>query len=575
MGEVILNKLTNYEGRTLYPGDKIVVSQRDEERWISNGIARYSINESFELSYKPLGKLKKCKPTNIIIPVHDCLDYLRICLNSIRKYTDNYKLIIIDNGSSPLTKKYLSESQIKHGFILITNKDNKGFSYACNQGIKVSTCDYMCFLNSDTLVSPGWLNKLMEGFKMPNAGIVGPSTCWCAGKQMMHHLRIKRMGITQEKVNRISKTLPNIISETEIYGFCYLVARKVIDKIGVFDEARYPIGSTEEKDFSWRAHKVGFKSYHVKNSYVHHFGGATFKELGIDGHAIRVKNDIAFTDRKRDPKIYIKNTAKIDNLIDCQFEPIPVLMIVLDRLGYTRKAIEAIFKNTVYPFKLFIFNNGSDAETTAYLESLDDNRIEIYHSKANIGLVPPMNMFFDKFKHCKYVAKVDNDTVVSPGWLTKLKSVMDKFPLFTVEANHYLAMPFKIEANDDFYRHLFGTEFEGAMLYFYQNSGGTGQLIRTSIIDEPVPEAKGSLSGWVRYQVERYRKYPSAFYLGTWIDRLDQVDTNKYKAVSDYPQYDNMIRKMRPGGLGRSDIKNNIGQINKIRREMEIWYSGL
>ena len=63
-----------------------------------------------------------------------------------------------------------------------------------------------------------------------------------------------------------------------------------------------------------------------------------------------------------------------------------------------------------------------------------------------------MNMFFDKFKHYKYVAKVDNDTVVSAGWLTKLKAVLDKFPLFTVEANHYLAMPFKIDTNDDFYR---------------------------------------------------------------------------------------------------------------------------
>jgi len=535
-------------------------------RWINRGIATEVIED---LPTIKSVKTKGHDRVSIIILVKDALSYFKRCLESIIKYTSNYELIIIDNGSSPLTKKYLSESQVKHGFILITNKDNKGFSYGCNQGIKVSTCDYICFLNSDTLVSPDWLSKLMQGFKMPDAGIVGPSTCWCAGKQMMRDLRIKRIGITQEEVNRISKTLPNVIAETEIYGFCYLVAKRVIDKIGVFDVGRYPIGSTEEKDFSWRAHKAGFKSYHVKNSYVHHFGGATFKELGIDGHAIRVKNDMAFTDRKKDPNIYIDNTTIID------VQPVPILMIVLDRLEYTKQAIEAIFKNTLYPFKLFIFNNGSNAETTDYLNSLDDSRIEIHHSKTNVGLVPPMNMFFDKFRGYKYVAKVDNDTVVSPGWLGKLKAVLDKFPLFTVEANHYLAMPFRIKTNDDFYKHLFGVEFEGSKLYFYNCSGGTGQLIRRGLIDRPISEAKGSLSGWVTYQNAKLKSqgYPSGFYLGTWIDRLDQVDTNKYKAISDYPQYDKMINKMRPYGIGYYKMTPNY--FVKIKRDMEKWYNGL
>ena len=256
-------------------------------------------------------------------------------------------------------------------------------------------------------------------------------------------------------------------------------------------------------------------------------------------------------------------------------ESIPILIIVLDRLDYTKKAIEAIFKNTFYPFKLFIFNNGSDRQTTEYLESLNDNRIEMHHSKVNLGLVPPMNMFFDKFKHSKYVAKVDNDTVVQAGWLTKLKSVLDTFPLFTVEANHYLAMPFKIKTNDDFYRHLFGVKFDGVMLYFYNCSGGTGQLIRRSLIDRPISEVRGTLSGWITYQnvVCKTRGYPSAFYLGTWIDRLDQTDTNKYKKISDYPKYDNMIKKMRPCGIGYYKMTPNY--FVKIKRDMEKWYSGL
>lgn len=256
-------------------------------------------------------------------------------------------------------------------------------------------------------------------------------------------------------------------------------------------------------------------------------------------------------------------------------ESIPILTIVLDRLDYTKKAIEAIFKNTFYPFRLFIFNNGSNRQTTEYLESLDDPRIEMHRSKVNLGLVSPMNMFFDRFKDCEYVAKVDNDTVVSEGWLGKLKKVMDIFPLFTVEANHYLAMPFKIVTNDDFYKHLFGVKFEGAILYFYNCSGGTGQLIRRSIINSPISEVKGTLSGWITYQNVKCKekKYPSAFYTGTWIDRLDQIDTNRYRKVSDYPEYDKMIKKMRPWGIGYYKMTPNY--FVKIKRDMEKWYSGL
>jgi len=72
-------------------------------------------------------------------------------------------------------------------------------------------------------------------------------------------------------------------------------------------------------------------------------------------------------------------------------------------------------------------------------------------------------------------------------------------------------------------------------------------------------------------QVQKYKTYPSAFYKGVWIDRQDQVFTNKYKEVSDYPEYDEMIKKMRPWGLGYSRM--NTGMLQKVKEEMEQWYS--
>lgn len=566
---VKLKKNKNFHPQKFQKGQIAQIPDNVAQRWIVRNIAEPAIEQySGDLTdYIHHPKV------SVIILVKDALEYVKKCLFSVARYTQNYELIIIDNGSRAETRNFLDELQPKLNFKLVRNSTNRGFSYGCNQGIKVSTCEYLCFLNSDTMVTPNWLGKLMKGFSKPDAGIVGPSTCWCAGEQCIKYLKNRRHNIDQTEADSISYSIDQGIVKTEIYGFCFTVARKVIDDIGVFDHKRYPIGSSEERDFSWRAYKAGYKSYWVKDSYVHHFGSRTFSEIGIKPESVRVKNQKVFEERKSNSDIYVANTVNIIHFTDNQPEIIPILMIVLDRLEYTKKAIGALLANTQHPFRLFIFNNGSDAETTKYLEGINDVRVELYRSKTNLGLIPPMNMFFDRFKNCEYVAKVDNDTVVPTGWLGKLKKVMDTYPLFTVEADHYLAMPFEIETNDDFYKHLFGVEFGGGTVYFYPNSGGTGQLIRRSVIDEPVAEKQGSLSGWVRYQQNRYKRWPSAFYTGTWIDRLDQVDTNKYKGESDYPEYDKMISKMRPGGLGRS--KMNISRMAGIKKEMESWYSGL
>jgi len=560
--KVILNKKKNYLHQKYQPGETADIPDNIARRWIDRGIAYY-FNSGIYYEANKINKLKLHDRVSIVILVKDALVYFKKCLESVITYTNNYELIVIDNGSKAETKKYLKEQQERYEFTLITNKENKGFSYGCNQGIKASTCDYICFLNSDTVATPHWLSKLMQGFTMPDAGIVGPSTCFSGGKQMLPWFKSKRMRMSQEQINSINPGTG--IVETEIYGFCYTVARKVIDDIGVFDVARYPIGSAEEKDFSWRADKAGYKSYWVKDCYVHHFGNKSFEEMKVDPLSIRRKNDIAFIERKSDSNIYIENTVNTP-------EPaIPILMIVLDRLEYTKQAVEAVLK-TDYPFKLFIFNNGSDKETTNYINKLEDSRIEIHNSSENLGLTIPMNMFFDKFKNSQYVAKVDNDTVVRRDWLGKLKKVMDKFPLFTVQSDHFLAMPFAIENNDEFYKHLLGAKFGDGMVYFFKNSGGTGQLIRRNVIDAPIPtlKGKGGLSGWCNMQVAKYKQYPSAFYTGTWIDRLDQTDTNKYKEISDYPDYDKMIKKMRPWGLGYAAM--NISELTKLKNELKVWY---
>ena len=255
---------------------------------------------------------------------------------------------------------------------------------------------------------------------------------------------------------------------------------------------------------------------------------------------------------------------------------IPIMMITWNRLAYTKQAIKALLKNTKHPFVLWIWDNNSIDGTAEYLRSLDDDRIQIIFSVENVGLVPPMNEFFRWYKDSEYVSKVDNDTIVPVGWLTKLKNVMDKLPLFVIQSDHYLGLPYKLRDNQQFYDYLERLEFEGENLYLFPHVSGTGILIRAKHMDKPIDKKEGTLSGWVDYQFHKCNteNLRCAFYSGVWIDRLDFIDTNKVNDNdSDYRKKINLMRsgKEENNGFGSSEIPVEL--LRKIKESMQIkWH---
>jgi len=238
---------------------------------------------------------------------------------------------------------------------------------------------------------------------------------------------------------------------------------------------------------------------------------------------------------------------------------IPILMITWNRLEYTKQAISAILENTKHPFALWIWDNNSTDGTVEYLKEIKDSRTRVIFSSENVGLVSPMNEFFKWYSKAKYVSKVDNDTIVPKGWLTKLKHVMDSLPLFVIQSDHYLGLPYKLKDNQQFYNELVKVEFEGENLYLFPHVSGTGVLIRRKHIDKPIEKKEGTLSGWVDYQYNKCKteNLRCAFYSGVWVNRLDFIDTNKIKC--DYPKYLKEINKMRSNredntGFGVMDL---------------------
>jgi len=291
---------------------KLDTSLRDENKKKLD--ERKKLSDLYIVNDVELGKIEiKTSKVSIIILVKDALLYFKKCLESVVKYTSDYELIIVDNGSKASTKKYILEQQAELGYTLITNDKNKGFAYGCNQGVKVASCGYICFLNSDTVVTMDWLRRLKAGFSLPNAGLIGPTTSCANSKQMVESFYRKRFDMTDREIYNVPNVLPKGYEESYLTGFCLLTSRELIDKIGVFDYHISPIAYYEDVDFYNRTKKVGYKAYWIRHSYVHHYGHRTSTELKLDSAGTTAEALKRFN-KKKDTDIYVANDVEIANV---------------------------------------------------------------------------------------------------------------------------------------------------------------------------------------------------------------------------------------------------------------------
>ena len=211
----------------------------------------------------------KKKTFSIVILTYNKLDFTKICIDSLLKYTDmtNGEVIVIDNNSTDATVDYLSGiKEIK----LIKNKENRGFPAAVNQGILESSGDYIFIVNNDIVVTEGWMDAIMAKFdENPRIAAVGPRTNYIAGYQMdmsAVYANEKEMFIYARKRSREYKGQYTFVRFLK--GFCFAVKKDVIDRIGGLDE-RFGIGNFEDDDFSHRILKSGYLLTVAEDVFVH------------------------------------------------------------------------------------------------------------------------------------------------------------------------------------------------------------------------------------------------------------------------------------------------------------------
>src|SRR5688572_18111747 len=220
--------------------------------------------------------------TDIVVCVHDALADIPLCLDSIAAAGDDqpFRLILVDDGSSPACAAFLRDVAARDpATLLIRHDETRGYTRAANAGLRRATADHIVLLNSDTIVTPGWLAGLRECLESdPDIGIVGPLSN-AASYQSIPAIRspssdwslnpVPASWSVDQIAALVRQVSPRRFPRLPVLnGFCLMIARQIIDTIGLFDEDAFPLGFGEENDYCLRARDAGFALAVADHAYV-------------------------------------------------------------------------------------------------------------------------------------------------------------------------------------------------------------------------------------------------------------------------------------------------------------------
>jgi Predicted glycosyltransferases len=208
---------------------------------------------------------------DILIISYNTKEYLTDCLQSIKNFSgnpDNYQVWVVDNASSDGSAELIkNQNNFVNG---IYNQKNRGYGPACNQGILAGVGDYIFLLNSDTLVTAGWLPPLIRIIDSPEIAIVGPRLVNPEGL-------LVGAGVTGTNAHPVIRgwgepSEPDRYNEPievlSVCGACMGIRRNLIPKLGLFDEHYFHY--FEETDYCYNARYHGYKVYYCPESTVIH-----------------------------------------------------------------------------------------------------------------------------------------------------------------------------------------------------------------------------------------------------------------------------------------------------------------
>lgn len=110
----------------------------------------------------------------------------------------------------------------------------------------------------------------------------------------------------------------------------------------------------------------------------------------------------------------------MENVIYEMFPKVSIVVLTYNNLEYNKLCINSILERTAYPnYELIIVDNMSNDDTPEYLKSLNHPKIKVILNHENLGFAGGNNVGI-KAASGKYIMLLNNDTIITAGYITNL-----------------------------------------------------------------------------------------------------------------------------------------------------------
>ena len=208
---------------------------------------------------------------SIVMITYGGWELARQALESVRALTDHpYEVIVVDNASTDGTAARLSREVA--GAEVLLNSKNHGFGVACNQGAAVARAPFLLFLNSDTIVQPGWLPPLFEALTDETVAAAGPQFLNADGSLQEAGALVLPTGGTVlhghgERADLAEFRFRRLVDY--VSAACLIVRRSLFNDLGGFDPV-YGLGYYEDVDLCFTLRRCGYRVVYEPRSVVTH-----------------------------------------------------------------------------------------------------------------------------------------------------------------------------------------------------------------------------------------------------------------------------------------------------------------
>ncbi|WP_424358680.1 glycosyltransferase [Methanocella sp. MCL-LM] len=188
---------------------------------------------------------------SIIVPALNEEKRIRQCLDSIKgqKTSRTWELIVSDSGSTDRTVEIAREYTAK-----VQACTERGTARARNEGARLAEGDILIFIDSDTILLPGYLETIGKAFE--NKDLIA---CSCAFKFTRRSPKL----LFAEYVTNSYYTLRSVLRGATLPGFNVCIRRDVFEKLGGFR-----LCHLEDLDMSIKLRRIGRTRYIARRKTI-------------------------------------------------------------------------------------------------------------------------------------------------------------------------------------------------------------------------------------------------------------------------------------------------------------------